>query len=142
MKIPKTPDEFKEELYTSIDLMNKIGDLRVRQFMRILDKVSDDIIVEGAVAIISKSRNESLYVDQKYAGIILEKVKPKTDMELIQILGKTVGNWNKSVQEFPFWLRDNFGEEMMKCKLSEFKSQNLSEIEKDKLKTMKWWLKL
>ncbi|WP_028374960.1 hypothetical protein [Leeuwenhoekiella sp. MAR_2009_132] len=143
MNIPKTSDDFQNEFYSSIDLIDKIGDLRIRQFMDGLNKVSDEIIVDGIVKVFEyEKRTETEYTDQKYAGKILEKLKPKSDLDLLVILKSTIGNWNKSVEEFPFWIKENYGIESVKNKLTEFETQNLTEIESDKLKTIKWWLKI
>ncbi|MBC3760046.1 hypothetical protein H7U19_16685 [Hyunsoonleella sp. SJ7] len=143
MNIPKTSDDFQNEFYSSIDLMNKIGDLRIRQFTDKLNKVSDEIIVGGIIKVFeNKKRPETEYVDQKNAGKILDILKPKSDIDLSLILKSTIGNWNKSVEEFPFWIKENYGIESVKNKLTEFETQNLTEIETDKLKTIKWWLKI
>ncbi|MFI8380506.1 hypothetical protein [Leeuwenhoekiella sp. NPDC079379] len=143
MNIPKTSDDFQNDFYSSIDLMDKIGELRIQQFMDRLNKVSDKIIVDGIVKVFkNEKRPETEYIDQKYAGKILEKLKPKSDLDLLVVLKSTIGNWNKSVEEFPFWIKENYGIESVKNKLTEFEIQNLTEIESDKLKTIKWWLKI
>jgi len=143
MKIPTTPDDFQNEFYSSIDLMDKIGDLRIRQLVSILDKVNDEIIISGIIKIFkNKKRPDTEYVDQKYAGIILKRIKPKTEIDLILILKNILENWNKSVEELPFWLKENYGIGLLKKKLGEFENQNLNNIEYEKLKTMKWWLKI
>lgn len=143
MNIPETSENFKNEFYTSIDLIEKIGDLRIRQLTEKLNKVSEEIIVIGIIDIFENTeRPASQYTDQKFAGKILTKLKPKTDINLSYILKSTLGNWNKSVEEFPFWLKENYGIDLLKSKLTEFETQNLTEIELDKLNAMKWWLKI
>jgi len=143
MNIPTTPDDFQNEFYSSIDLMDKIGDLRIRQLVNILDKVNDEIIISGIIKIFKNTKRPNTeYVDQKYAGKILNRIKPKTEIDLILILKATIGNWNKSVEELPFWLKENYGIALLKNKLAEFENQNLNGIEFEKLKTMKWWLKI
>ncbi|CAL2095652.1 hypothetical protein [Tenacibaculum sp. 190524A02b] len=143
MNIPKTPDEFINEFYFSVDLTDKIGDLRVYQLIDILNKVSDEIIILGIIKIFENtSRSKSLYLDQKYAGKILDALKPRTDIDLNSILKSTIKNWNKSVEEFPFWLKENYGFDLLKVKIFEFENQNLNELESDKLETLKWWLKI
>lgn len=143
MKIPKTSEDFQNEFYSSIDLMDKIGDLRILQFMERLNKVSDEIIVGGIVKIFeNKERPNTEYVDQKYAGKILEKLNPRSDLDLLFVLKSTIRNWNKSVEEFPFWIEENYGIKSVKNKLTELETQNLTEIEIDRLKTIKWWLRI
>nr|WP_294932390.1 hypothetical protein [uncultured Flavobacterium sp.] len=143
MKIPITPDDFQNEFYSSIDLMDKIGDLRIRQLIKILDKVNDEIIISGIIKIFKNTKRPNTeYVDRKYAGKILNRMKPKTEMDLILILKATIENWNKSVEELPFWLKENYGIVLLKYKLAEFENQDLNDIESEKLKTIKWWLKI
>ncbi|MEM0576117.1 hypothetical protein [Flavobacterium polysaccharolyticum] len=143
MKIPTTPDNFQNEFYSSIDLMDKVGDLRIRQFVNILDKVNDEIIISGVIKIFQNTKRPNTeYVDQKNAGKILYRIKPKTEIDLILILKATIENWNKSVEELPFWLKENYGITLLKNKLAEFENQNLNDTEFEKLKTMKWWLQI
>ncbi|MFH6993582.1 hypothetical protein [Flavobacterium sp. FlaQc-48] len=143
MNIPKTTDDFQKEFYLSIDLMDKIGDLRIRQLIDRLDNVMDEIIVSAIIKIFENvDRQNTQYTDQKYAGIILNKLKPKTQIDLSTILKSTIENWNKSVEEFPFWLKENYGLESLKNTLTEFDAQKLNDIQNEKIKTMKWWLKI
>ncbi|CAL2101806.1 conserved protein of unknown function [Tenacibaculum sp. 190130A14a] len=143
MKVPKTSDDLKNEFYISIDLIEKIGDLSFRQLIEKLKNVSDQIIIEGVIKIFKNTdRQNSHYIDQKYAAKILTELNPKTQIDLISILKLTVKNWNKSVEEFPFWLRENYGIDVLKSKLIEFETQNLTALELDNLKTIQWWLKI
>jgi hypothetical protein len=143
MNIPKTSEDLKNEFYISIDLIDKIGDLRFRQLIEKLKNVSDQIIIEGVIKILENTdRQNSQYIDQKYAGKILSELNPKTNIDLISILELTIKNWNKSVEEFPFWLKENYGIDLLKNKLIEFETQNLTALELDNLRTIKWWLKI
>lgn len=141
MKFPTTSEDLKNEILESIDKMNQVGDLRIRQLIQILPKVKDQIIIEGVILIFeNKDRVDSVYTDQKYAGIILKKLNPKTAQSAASILTRTLKNWNKSVEELPEWLRDNYGIENLKYVFSEFEKANLTALESENLKTMKWLL--
>lgn len=143
MKLPLTAEDLKNEIFESVDKMDKIGDLRIRQLIRILSKVNDQIIIEGIIEVFeNENRIESLFNDQKSAGIILRKLNPKTQQSAQLIISRTLKNWNKSVEEFPFWLKDNYGIETLKKVFSEMENNNLNELEADKIKTMKWWLRI
>jgi len=143
MNPPKTSEDFILEFYHSIDLIDTLGDLRIRQFITRLEKVADTIIFNGIIKIFEDtSREKTLYLDQKYAGIILQKIIPKTEIDLTDILNSTVANWNKSVEEFPFWIRENYGIINVKAKIIDFERQDLSDLQKDKIKTIKWWLQI
>ncbi len=143
MKIPKTSEELENELYSSIDILDEIGDLRIRQLIRRLSKVSDNIIVSGIIKIFANTnRPDTQYADQKYAGKLLKELKPKTKRDLGLVLKSTIENWNKSVEEFPFWLEENYGIELLRNTLTDLEAQNLNDIQVENLKTMKWWLKI
>jgi hypothetical protein len=141
MKFPKTSEDLKNEILESVDKIEEIGDLRIRQLIKILAKVNDEIIIEGVIEVIeNEKRTEKIYLDQKNAGRILKELNPKTDSNAELILNRILKNWNKSVEEIPFWLRDNYGIETLKNIFSILSDKNLTELELDKLKTMKWWL--
>jgi hypothetical protein len=141
MKFPKTSEDLKNEILESVDKIEGIGDLRIRQLIKILAKVNYEIIIEGVIEVIeNEKRTEKIYLDQKNAGRILKELNPKTDSNAELILNRILKNWNKSVEEIPFWLRDNYGIETLKNIFSILSDKNLTELELDKLKTMKWWL--
>ncbi|WP_445458003.1 hypothetical protein [Flavobacterium sp. HNIBRBA15423] len=143
MNPPKTSEDFILEFYHSIDLIDTLGDLRIRQFITRLEKVDDTIIFNGIIKTFEDtSREKTLYLDQKYAGIILQKINPKTEIDLTYILNSTIANWNKSVEEFPFWIKENYGMINVKAKIIDFERQDLSDLQKDKIKTIKWWLQI
>lgn len=143
MKIPTNSNDLKNELFTSIDLFDKIGDLRIRQLMKLLPKISDDIIIEGIVQVFeNENRPETLYIDQKYAGKILLNFNPKTNQDIEVVLLRVLKNWNKSVEEFPFWLEKNYGTQKLQQVFLKLKNSHLTEIELDKMGTMRRFLQL
>ena len=143
MNLPKTSEDLKIEIFKSVDKLDKIGDLRIRQLTKILSKVNDQIIIDGIIEVFeNEDRSEKLYADQKNAGIILKKLNPKTKVSIESILDRTLKNWNKSVEELPFWLKDNYGMEALKKAFSKMENSNLTELEADKINTMRWWLNI
>ena len=141
MKFPTTSDDLKNEILESVDKINQVGDLRIRQLIQILPKVNDQIIIEGIIQVFeNENRIDSIYTDQKYAGMILKKLNPKTEESISSLLSRTLKNWNKSVEELPFWLKDNYGIETVKQVFSELEKTSLTTLESEKLKTMKWFL--
>lgn len=143
MNFPSTPENLKNEILESVDKTNQIGDLRIRQLIQILSKVNDEIIIEGVILVFeSENRINSVYTDQKYAGMILKRLNPKTQLSATSILKRTLKNWNKSVKELPQWLKDNYGIENLKHIFSEIEKSSLTPLESEKLKTMKWFLRI
>ncbi|WP_264551866.1 hypothetical protein [Flavobacterium sp. N2038] len=143
MKLPITAEDLKDDFYKSVDLVDKIGDLRIRQLIQILSKIEDQIIIEGIIQIFeNEERIDSIYTDQKYAGMILKNLNPKTKESIELIIIRILKNWNKSVEELPFWLRDNYGIDNLKKALSDIEKKNLSDLESNNLETMKWFLSI
>ena len=141
MKFPKTPDDVKNEILLSSDKYDNIADLRIRQLIKILPKVPDEIIVEGVIRVFEiQDRPEKLNLDQEFAGKVLARLNPKSQMDLIELIQRTLGNWNKSVEQLPFWVVDNYGTEEVKRIFDKIQRLGLSSIEEDKLSTMCWWV--
>ncbi|MDH4460585.1 MAG: hypothetical protein QE277_04125 [Flectobacillus sp.] len=140
MKFPETADDIESEILISSDKSKELGDLRIRQLIKILSKVNSEIIVEGVIRIFEIEKSvESNSQDQEFAGKVLEKINPESKKDLKEILQRVLKNWDKSVEQFPFWLRDNYGVNKLK---ETFADLELSDYEADKLKTIKWWLQI
>ena len=139
MKLPQTSEDVKTEILISSDKADEVGDLRIRQLIRILDKVDQEIIVDGVIKVFETSRPESLYRDHKFAGQVLMTTNPKSKRDLKEILKRTLAIWDKSVEQLPFWFRNNYGIEKVR---DTFDNIELADKEKAKLETMKFWLRL
>lgn len=140
MKLPQTSEDLKTEILISSDKAGELGDLRIRQLIRILDKVDHETIIEGVIKVFeTQNRPDKLYQDQEFAGQILQAISPKSGRDLKEILQRTLPTWDKSVEQLPFWFRDNYGIESVK---EIFDNIELTEKEKEKLGAMKYWLQL
>ena len=140
MNFPETADDIESEILISSDKSKELGDLRIRQLIKILPKVNSEIIVEGVIRIFEIGKSvESNSQDQEFAGKVLEDINPTSKKDLKEILQRVLKNWDKSVEQFPFWLRDNYGVNKLK---ETFADLELSDYEADKLKTIKWWLQI
>jgi len=95
--------------------------------------------VDGVIRVFETNRPDSLYQDQEFAGRILATINPKSKRDLKEILKRTLLTWDKSVEQLPFWLRDNYGLEKVR---ETFDNLELTDGEKEKLETMKFWLQL
>jgi hypothetical protein len=143
MKTPKSSEDLIKEIFLCVDLKEKLGDLRLRQLMKLLHKVSDEIVLESVIKIFSnKDRNETLYLDQLYAGKILANVNPKSELDLKSILNEILENWNKSIRDMSFWLFNNYKKEDLNNELLSIVNDPFESNEKkDKAETMIWWIK-
>ncbi|GAB2872146.1 hypothetical protein [Hymenobacter ruber] len=139
MNFPKTADDVESEILVSVGKYREHQSLRIRQLAYVLQKVDPEIVVEGVIMILERESDADDYSQQEFAGQLLEVICPKSQKDLKQVLQRALKGWNKSVAQFPFWLRDNYGIDKLK---EEFAELELTETEKDKLQTMKWWLRL
>jgi ribosomal protein L17 len=77
MEFPQTPDDLEREILICSDKSSKLGDLRLRQLIRILSKVNPEMIVEAIIRIFENNSREEQYLqDQEFAGKILEAINP------------------------------------------------------------------
>jgi len=143
MKLPKTVEELIFEIYKSIDLIDKISDLRVRQLSNVLPNVPDDVIIEGVIQIFESSdRTNTIFTDQKVTGGIILDRNPKTSLNAESLITRVINNWDKSIWELPFWFRNNYGTELLKQTFEQMELNESSEIKLDKIKTMRYFLNM
>lgn len=137
MKFPKTEEDIQKEILLCAD---KEGDQRLRQFISLLYRVDDELIIEGIIRVFeNKERSYVRYQDQEFAGRVLAEINPKTQKDIREILQRVLKNWNKSIKQFPFWLRNNYGTEKIEKTIT---NTTFSEFEKDQINTLKWWLQI
>lgn len=142
MNLPKTSDEIKQEIYLSSDKFEDIRDLRIRQLIKILKNVPDEIIIEGIIKIFEGDQRESTwFIDQEFSGKILENIKPKSKNDATGLLKRVLKNWDKSIEQLPNWFKENYGLNGIMTALSDLENSNISYIEKDKINTMKYWIR-
>ncbi|MEH0154240.1 hypothetical protein V6R21_08845 [Limibacter armeniacum] len=140
MKFPQTAIDIQNEVLNSLNVFPKVGHLRLRQLINILPTVSDDIIVEGVVKVLESNRTH--YLAQQFCGKILSSVQPRTDMELQDILYRTLESWNNNILEFPAWMIQNYGLRHVKITLDDMEGEDLSPNESESLEALKAYLKL
>jgi hypothetical protein len=139
MNLPQTSDYVKSEILISSDKAREIGDLRIRQLIKILTKVDHEVIVDGVIKVFETNRPNSFYQDQEFAGRVLTTIKPKSERDLKEVLERTLPTWNKSIEQLPFWFRDNYGLEKVR---DTFNSNTWPDHEKEQVETMRFWLQL
>ncbi|WP_428231496.1 hypothetical protein [Flavobacterium sp.] len=143
MKIPKSSEDLIKEIFLCVDLNEELGDLRLRQLIRLLPKVSDEIIIKSVIKVFNNiDRNETLYLDQLFAGKILISINPKSVLDLKSILNEILENWNKSIRDMPLWLFNNYTKNDLNNELSLILNDSFESNERrDKVETMMWWIK-
>jgi hypothetical protein len=106
-----------------------------------LSGVADDILVEAIIQVFERSKRlESSFLDQEIAGRILEERKPLTSIQPDKLIEKCLTGWNKSVEQFPFWLVEVYGIENIRAALISIENKTILEVEREKLVAMRWWI--
>ena len=109
MKLPNSAEDVEREIIISVREYEQHLGLRVKQLARILQTADAEVVVEGVVRILEQECELDNYAQQEFAGRILEIVRPKSQKDAKQLLQRVLKNWNKSVEQFPFWLKSVFG---------------------------------
>ncbi len=64
-------------------------------------------------------------------------------LSLREMLDRSLSNWDKSIEELPWYMVGQFGLEATLAGFEEFESrEELTDTEKDKLDTMRYWLRV
>jgi len=141
MQTPQSPDDLKNEIYQSSDKFERIGDLRIRQLLRILPNVSEELIVEAVVSIFEdQTRISKSLLDQELAGKVLAATQAKSIKDPKELVRRALVNWNKSIEQFPFWLKHNYDIETIENVIGEMQKHSLTDMELDKIRTLRWWM--
>ncbi|MDJ1470457.1 hypothetical protein [Xanthocytophaga flava] len=137
MKFPQTPEDIENEILISSEKAQNFGDLRIRQFIKILLLIKDqEIIVEGIIRIFENTNN---FLAQEFAGKVLEEINPKTHKDLKEVLTRTTKEWNVSVEQLPIWLQINYGLPKLQEVLEE---HDALKLDPNKIRTIRYWLNL
>lgn len=134
MKLPRTAEDIVREVQIA---SNKSGDLYLRQLIFLLQHVSHELIVEAIIRLFEQNHSgENAFRIQEFSGRILEEIKPISEKNIYDILKRTLGNWNKSIEQLPFWLISNYGVQATHAALND----DCFSSEEDKIKAIRWWL--
>ncbi|MDF7811849.1 hypothetical protein [Hymenobacter sp. YC55] len=141
MKFPETPEDIVSAIHIASDKYKIYGDLRSRQLIRMVNAVADDILVEAVIQVFEETNRVELhFLDQEVVGRILEERKPFTSIHPEKLIKKCLAGWNKSVEQFPFWLIEVYGKEKTQAALATIETNELLKIEREKLATLRWWI--
>ncbi|MDJ1483003.1 hypothetical protein QNI16_21050 [Cytophagaceae bacterium YF14B1] len=137
MKFPQTPEDIENEILISSEKAQNFGDLRIRQFIKILLLVKDqEIIVEGIIRIFENTEN---FLAQEFVGKVLEEINPQTHKDLKEVLTRTIKEWNVSVEQLSIWLQINYGLPKLQEVLEE---HDTLKLDPNKIRTIRYWLNL
>jgi len=61
MKFPTTAEDIENEILISSSKVNELGDLRIRQLIKILPKVHPEIVLEGVIRVFENAKGAESY---------------------------------------------------------------------------------
>ncbi len=114
---------------------------QIKQLAFALGK-SDPCEVFFGLYMVFLSEPSQAFGQQELAGKLLFLLKPELNLELAPLIEGALENWNVSVEELPFYFRDIFGIELVSSAINSINICELNELQKNGIKTMKWWLRL
>ena len=79
--------------------------------------------------------------DQQIAGNLLLELQPACSMTAKEAIQRSLHQWNRSVEELPFYLANFFGREAVLAAVDEIaKRSDLGDQATDELRTYRFWL--
>ena len=137
MKFPHTAEDICREILVSAEKFDQLGDLRIRQLIKLLAKLDPEIVLEGILLIFEQKHQPSVsFLSQEYAGRILSAINPESQKDVKHILGRLIKNWDTSVEQVPYWLQKNYDPQLLEATILEC---SITSNEKEKLDTLWWW---
>jgi hypothetical protein len=74
------------------------------------------------------------------AALLLHEIKPACPIACKDALRGLFGNWDVSIEEVPWYLRDVFGRQRLLEVVQEMLREPLTDQEKSRLRTVGYWL--
>jgi hypothetical protein len=114
---------------------------QIKQLSFALSKSDPDKVFYGLYMVFLAESSQP-FPQQELAGKLLFILKPKVILELAPVIERALENWDVSVEELPFYFRDVFGIESVSVSLGSISANEINEVQRKNLETMKWWLRL
>jgi hypothetical protein len=74
------------------------------------------------------------------AALLLHQIKPACPVPCREALRGLLGNWDVSIEEVPWYLRDVFGRQRVQDAIAGLLREPLSDAEVRRLQTVEYWL--
>jgi hypothetical protein len=74
------------------------------------------------------------------AALLLHEIKPACPISCKEALRGLFGNWDVSIEEVPWYLRDVFGRQRVLEVVQEMLREQLTDQQKSRLRTIGYWL--
>lgn len=81
----------------------------------------------------------NVYLAQQYAGELLARLRPPCSIPLTDLLRSVLPNWNRSVEQLPWYLADVFGSKAIVESLDEI--DRCEGIDRAQTDAVRFWLK-
>lgn len=131
----RTPEEFRAKIYS--------GNWGRREFAILQDRFGDEALFQVLYLVFcDPDPPGNPYVHQEFAGSLLLDLSPSCPISAVEFLRTTLPNWNRSVEQLPFYVERKFGHrETIKAIESIESDPLLSESLATKLSTCRYWLR-
>ena len=131
----RTPEEFRAKIYSR--------NWGRREFAILQERFGDDTLFRVLYLVFcDPDPPGNPYEHQDLAGSLLVELNPSCPISAVELLRTTLPNWNRSVEQLPFYVENQFGhEETIKAIESIESDPQLSESLSTKLSTCRYWLR-
>jgi len=129
-----------EKIKNSADRYGASNKQQIKQLLLLFKKASDRELFFGLFSFFYDPKlQENVFERQQLAGTVLYEIKPKCPLNLDGAILATPAYWDLSVEEFPWYLCEQFGQKNVQDFLDEFSVDVSDEKIKRGLKTMLFW---
>ncbi|MCP4146133.1 MAG: hypothetical protein GY757_00145 [bacterium] len=132
-----TVSEIQHELLKSLKV-NYFDVQRYKQIIKALQRCNQTMVGDALIEFLGDKKGSG-FAAQDLAGKLLFELKPDTSRSLDEIIRNTLPNWDKSVEELPWYLALKFGESEFRKTLANIRA-GADEGIMDLAKTFEWWL--
>ena len=107
-----------------------------RQLSRLTADVQFDVLAQP---FLHPPEYGNPYLAQEYAGRLLVEIAPPCTWPLDEVLRNLLPGWNRSVEEFAFYLASTFGRDVVLAALAPL--DDAQQVERAKTDTVRFWLR-
>lgn len=124
-----------------IEVADRYGSNNPQQLKQLLSKLKrldPEEVFEGLFAVLCVG-NDNDFQRQQLAGALLFFLQPRVNLDIAERIYMTLSSWNRSVEEWPWYLVDVFGKDSVIKATELVASRTLSARQQERLTTIRWW---
>ncbi len=132
----RTPEEIRAKIYSK--------NWRRRELAILQERFGDEALFQALYLVFCDSNPPGHPLEhQSTAGDFLVDLNPSCPISAVEFLRTTLPNWNRSVEQLPFYIENQFGREATIEAIESLEADpEISESLSTKLSTCRYWLRV